>query len=354
MIVALDGTPLTVSTGGVRRYTVELGRALAQEFAHDRFHWISDQPLQLPDAGASNLSAGNRLPANLLTRRWWLFGVQLEMNRLKADLFHGTDFAVPYLPMRPSVLTLHDLSPWKDPAWHHDAQRVRRRTPYLLRWGAATMIITPTEAVKREAIDRFRLREDRIVAVPEAASSLFRPVPPAEAERPYFLYVGTLEPRKNLSVVIEAWKSIQPSADLVLAGRRRADFPALPPQKGLRVLGEVDEEALPGLYAGAIASLYPSLYEGFGLPVLEAMQCGSPVIASRDPAILEVSGASAIHVDAGDTTAWIEAMRGLLANSTERNRRKELSLARAQAFSWKRTAQKTREVYVEALRRFAR
>jgi glycosyltransferase involved in cell wall biosynthesis len=133
----------------------------------------------------------------------------------------------------------------------------------------------------------------------------------------------------------------------VLAGRVRDDFAAPAPEEGLRVLGAVPEEDLPRLYSGAAAFVYPSLYEGFGLPVLEAMQCGASVITSRDPAILEVSGGAAVHVDATDVRALAEAMR-------VRPVRREESLRRAAQFSWSATAKKTREVYDAAVRLFTK
>ena len=144
-----------------------------------------------------------------MERRWWLWGLQSEISRLKIDLFHGTDFAVPYVPVRPSVLTLHDLSPWLDPAWHTAAERVRKRTPVLLRLGLATLLLTPSEAIRREAIARFRLSVDRIVSVPHAASAVFRPVLAPQPETPFFLFVGTLEPRKNVGMLVDAWREVR-------------------------------------------------------------------------------------------------------------------------------------------------
>ena len=179
MKIALDATPLTVPSGGVRRYTEELTRALCDTFPGDQFWLLSDQKLTLPFARA-NLSAGHG-PRNLLERRWWSWGLQGEISRIGINVFHGTDFAVPYLPLRPSVMTLHDLSPWLNQAWHSESDRIRNRTPMLLRLGLATMVITPSEAVRRAAIDRFHLQRDRVIAVPHAASSCFRPTPPPAA-----------------------------------------------------------------------------------------------------------------------------------------------------------------------------
>ncbi len=304
----------------------------------------------MPEGAPANLRRGGG-PRNAVERRWWLWGIDRETHRLDADVIHGPDFAVPYIPRRPSVLTLHDLSPWMDAKWHHAADRVRRRTPVLLELGIATMIITPREGVRRQAIERFRLRPDRVAVVPYAAPSWFRPVPPPLAGlTPYFLYVGTLEPRKNLPALLEAWREVRRdyAVDLVLAGRRRADFAELAPEPGLRVLGEVPDRQLPELYSGALAFVYPSFYEGFGLPVLEAMQCGACVIASR--AVQEVGGDAALYAEGVDELA--EAMRQVATREDLVQARRADSLARAREFSWERTARMTYQVYQEARKRF--
>ncbi len=352
MKIALDATPLTVPSGGVRRYTEELTRALCDSFPGDRFWLLSDQKAVLPFARA-NLNAGHGA-RNMLERRWWSWGLQGEISRLGIDVFHGTDFAVPYLPLRPSVMTLHDLSPWLDPAWHAEADRVRNRTPMLLRLGLATMVITHTEAIRRAAIDRFHLQRDRVIAVPLAASACFRPTPGAERSPPYLLYVGTLEPRKNIGLILDLWRELRRDhpIDLVLAGRRRADFPEIHAEPGLRLAGLMPEEDLPALYSGAVACLYPSYYEGFGLPVLEAMQCGALVIASRDPAILEVAGDGAILLDVRDHGPWMEALRLAVTQPEKMRAQRARALARAGEFSWTKTARLTKAVYEQAVQRF--
>ena len=348
MIVALDATPLTLSSGGLRRYTEELARALAVSFPEDEILLVSDQAFGLPRAGPANLKAGGA-PRSWLERRWWLWGLNRELARRKVEVFHGTNFAVPYVPLKPSVLSLHDLSPWMDPAWHGAAERVRRRTPRMLR--RATMVLADSAAVRRQAMERFGIPARRIAAAPLAAASHLRPVE-ARAAVPYFLYLGTLEPRKNLGMLVEAFREVrrEHTVELVLAGRQRSDFTALPETLGLRVVGEVGEEALAGWYSGAVACLYPSLYEGFGLPVLEAMQCGAAVIASRDQALSEVAGGAAIQLDAGDGRAWAEAMRAALDRPAGLAEWRRKGLARAAEFSWERTARATREVYEEARR----
>ena len=278
-------------------------------------------------------------------------GLDHEMDRLGCDLFHGTNFEVPYLARRPSVLTLHDLSPWMNNGWHHGADRVRRRTPLLIGLGIATMILTVSEAVRQQAIEHFDIAPSRIVTVPLAASENFRPIA-APARHQYFLFAGTLEPRKNISALVETWRALRREwdVDLILAGRRRDDFADLTPEAGLHVAGEVSDGELATLYSGAIAFVYPSLYEGFGLPVLEAMQCGACVITSRDPAIAEVAGGAAIRCDPVELHT---AMRSVMANPKWAQEWRRRALQRASEFSWARTARRTREVYDEAQRRFA-
>jgi glycosyltransferase involved in cell wall biosynthesis len=349
MKIALDATPLTVPTGGVRRYTEELSCALAENFPEDEFWLLSDQPFNAPAPRPANLNTG-RGPRNAVERRWWLRGLNAELSRLGIDVFHGTDFAVPYLAARPAVMTIHDLSPWMDPAWHNQSRRVRGRTPKLLRWGLATMVITPSEAIKRQAIDRFHLNPGRVVAVPLAAARIFRPMAALPDGRPYLLYVGTLEPRKNLGFLLDVWRQVRRNhaVELVVAGRRRSDFDGFLPEPGLHVEGLVPDEELPKLYSGALACLYPSCYEGFGLPVLEAMQCGAVVIASQDAAIAEVANDAAILLNVNERRAWVETLDSLIARPEQFRTFREKAIARAAQFSWSKTAKLTREVYAHA------
>jgi glycosyltransferase involved in cell wall biosynthesis len=348
MRVAIDATPLSVKTGGIRRYTEELTRALIAAHPDDEYSLISDQPFE------TNLSSyikrGNR--PGILTHRWWLYGVQREMRRLGSELFHGTDFAVPYLSLHPSVMTIHDLSPWR-PELGSTSARVRTRTPILLRLRLATMVITPSETIRNEAISLFSLPPQIIVSIPESgfpgSFRNFQNLSPCP--RPYFLFVGTLDRRKNIPTLVAAWHELRNEADLVLIGRRSSSTPIVEPGPGLEWLENVPDEELRAWYSGAAAFVYPSFYEGFGLPVLEAMQCGTPVITSCDRAISEVANGAAIQVDASDVRGLREAMSAAL-NPDFRERWREKGLRRAAEFSWERTARQTREVYAEAVRRF--
>lgn len=353
LTVAFDATPLTQPTGGVTRYTIELTRAMALSFP-DEEHWLlSDQKFSVDDGAPANLCVGGG-PENPSERFWWLWGLNKEMSRRRVDLFHGTDFSVPYLPRRPAVMTLHDLSPWVGD-WQLGAGRVRTRTPRLLRLGLAHMVITPSEAIRGEAIGHFRLDAARVVAIPHGVSESFRPVAVPPPATPYFLFVGTLEPRKNIAGMIEAWREVRRhrAVDLVIAGRVREDFQAPPAEPGLRLLGPVPDADLPALYSAAIASLYPSFYEGFGLPVLEAMRCGALVIASRDPAILETTQGRALHFEAHDLAAFARLLAEVAENPAKYHSVRDVTRKMAEGSTWNECAVRTREVYGEAARRFS-
>lgn len=350
MRALLEAAPLSLTSGGLARYTSELSLALARCFPADEFLLTSDQPFSMPAGCPANLQRGQG-PRTAIERRWWLWGLGREAARWRADVIHGPDFAVPYLPQKPSVLTLHDLSPWMQPRWHHAAHRVKRRTPVLLGLGIATMVITPSETVRKQAMESFQLRPEQIVAVPEAAPPWLTRIE-TRPDRPYFLFVGTLEPRKNVPVLVEAWREVRRhhAVDLVLAGRRRADGPELREEPGLRLAGEVPDAQLAELYSGALAVVYPSLYEGFGLPVIEAMQCGACVIAS--PAVREVGGDAVVYAEGSRDLEY--AMREVIERPEWLEQCRTRSLARAREFSWERTARLTYQVYEEAKRRFAR
>jgi alpha-1,3-rhamnosyl/mannosyltransferase len=347
VIAALDATPLILTSGGLARYVAELARALARDYPDDTYVLLSDQKFALPDDSPANLVSG---PAHTQDKRWWLRGVRRAIAESGAQIFHGTNFEVPYVGNTPAILTIHDLSPWRDPAWHAGADRVRMRTPWLIRLKRARMILTVSDAIRQEIVSRFQVPADRVRAIPLAASERFRPVAnDATGEKPYFLFIGTLEPRKNLPALVEAWRATraETGADLLIAGRTRADFVPISPVEGIQLLGEVSDRDLPHLLSGALAFVYPTLYEGFGLPVLEAMQCGCPVITSRDPAVTETAGGAAIHTDSIREIS--AAMVALAANPEQRREWREKGLARAARFSWSRTARATHDLYEAVL-----
>lgn len=383
MRVGLDGLPLTSLKTGVGHYTFELAQALATVEPAATFEII--YPSSYPPISLDETRNGMSLPDNLelirarvglLGRHWWSAGLPRYIRRRKVELFHGTNFDVPLWRPCATVLTIHDLSHLLHPETHERrrVRRMRRRLPVMAR--AADAIITPTESVRREVCEHLKTSAEKVFAIPEAARACFRPLTYAEAADgrrrlgvgdDFLLVVGTLEPRKNLSVLLSAFEEVtrarpQDSTKLVIAGGRgwlsNSLFAALaksPARDRLLLTDYLHDEDLRSLYASCRAFIYPSIYEGFGLPPLEAMACGAPVIASRTPAVAETTGGAALLFDPKSVSELTQSILELLDDKTGENACRALSTAgqqRASEFSWERTARLTWSVYQEALQRF--
>ena len=378
MLIGIDGIPLRDIKTGVGHYTFELAKALALATPTDQIEMVSpfpylplDPSAGVPDAFPPNLTP-TQLKVNLLERNWWTIGLPRYIRRRSFDLFHGTNFDIPLWQVCPTVLTVHDLSAFLYPETHEvrSVRRARRRLPLMAR--TATQIVTPSESVRHEVAEQLRVSREKIVAIPAAARSIFRPLPPnqtAEVRRKlgveddFLLYVGTIEPRKNLNVLLDAYRKIIGSAglepQLVIAGKKgwlTDDLFGRLRELGIKdrvhFTGYLPDNDLCALYSSCRIFIYPSKYEGFGLPPLEAMACGAVVIASSTPAVTEVVEDAACLVAPGEVNELAEAMITLLQDENERRRLSAAGLKRALQFSWNRTAQLMLGVYREACERY--
>ena len=368
MHIGLDGYPLVWPKTGVAHYTFELALELARLAPQHSFDLIA--PANYPPEVLERI---NQIPnlrtvsvkTNLITRRWWAIGLPAYVRRAKLDLFHGTNYEVPLRNRERNVLTVHDLSIFSHPETHNRriATRGRRRLRIMLR--SAARIITDTEAVKRELVERFEIDSASISVTPLAPRRIFRPTPAettAEARRRlglddnFILYVGTIEPRKNLLTLVQAFgellRNTEHQPQLVIAGLKgwlTAEFDRAVAEANfgnrLRLIGYVGDEDLRALYSSCTAFVSPSLYEGFGLPPLEAMACGAPVIASRIAAHVETLGAHAHLVEPADARALARVITTLLENPHERNRLSRSGIEHVARFTWEKTARLTLEVY---------
>ena len=379
MLFGLDAIPLTIPRAGVGHYTFELARALALAAPEDEFE------LAYPSSYAPlDLKGRESLPPNLcearvrvgaLGRRWWSAGLPRYAGRRGFRLFHGTNYDVPLWGGAARVVTLHDLSQFVHPETHEPrgVRRARRRLPLMAR--AADAVVTPTEAVRREVCEHLGVTPSKVFAVHEAARSCFRPLERAEAEGvvrelgvdgEFLLAVGTIEPRKNLQTLVRAFEDVlreRPGVPLrlvVAGGRGWLTGPLFEelersPARGRVVLtGYVSDAQLRALYSACSAFVYPSIYEGFGLPPLEAMGCGAAVVAGRSAAVEEVTAGAARLFEPRDHTALARALLELLDHEGARRVLSEAGLRRAAHFSWEHTARATLDVYAEALRRSGR
>lgn len=351
--VAYDVGPLLDPPTGVGRYTRELGAALGSTGAELRRYAVA--------FGGDVRAAGSdvarwRVPARLMRAAWRRFRwPPIERLIGDVDVVHATNFVLPVLRDTPGVVTVHDLAFLRDDVFP-GGEALRDLVPWSV--ARAARVLVPTESVKDELVDRLRADAQDVVVTPEGVSPLFFGATPLgdtvlaqlEIPGPFVLALGTIEPRKNLPRLLEAWSLIRgdvPGWSLVLAGARGWG-PRLPETPGVVLPGWVGDETLPGLMAAAEIFCYPSLYEGFGLPPLEAMAAGTPVIAGRSGATAEVLGDAAVLVDPLDAAALGEALGALV---TGERRRRSLVLqgrARAADYTWEGTARATLEAYREA------
>jgi glycosyltransferase involved in cell wall biosynthesis len=384
MHVGLEATTLrSPQLGGVWRYTDSLIRALGRAPASHRYSllflnafkpWarvpppnVSSPTMRLVQVSSvSNLLFTFFVPMLARTGR----GATVESFLGPVDVFHSVNAAV--LPQRKGrrVVTVHDLTCLHFPQFHPWTRRTLFRLGIRRAARLADAIIVPSSATKSDLVARFPATEPKIHVIPEAHGEQFLPLSPTATTRvigqyglqyrDYLLFAGNVEPRKNLLAVIEAYNRLRRRVGsapcLAIAGgegwknRPIHHAAAASPFAGdIRFLGRVTDAELPALMNGALAFVYPSLYEGFGLPPLEAMACGTPVITSNRSSLPEVVGAAALLVDPGDTGELADAMARIVDDEPLREDLRERGLKQAQSFSWDETARMTVRVYESVL-----
>lgn len=380
MHIGLDGIPLTALKTGIGHYTFELAAALARVAPESSFELV--YPSTFAPINIAEQDEALSLPANLeltrvrvgpLGRHWWSTGLPRYVRSSGIKLFHGTNYDVPPWRQCATVLTVHDLSLLIHPETHEKRRvsRSRRRLPLMTR--AANAVIVPTESMRREVCEHLGLSGEKVFAVPEAARSCFTPMEFEATEDvrrrlgisdDFLLTVGTIEPRKNLTTLVSAFEEYArarplSTLQLVIAGNRGwLSEPLLekveksPLRKRIVLTEYLNDEELRALYASCRAFVYPSIYEGFGLPPLEAMACGAPVITSRIPALEETTGGAAFLFNASSDQDLARSISELTEHENAREKLVAAGLRQAAKFSWAQTAQTTLGVYDEALRRF--
>jgi glycosyltransferase involved in cell wall biosynthesis len=390
MKVALDATPLLGPRTGVGRYVAGLAEALAglagpepESVALVPFSWRGTGDLAATAPSGPRIRLGRRrVPARLLQAAWgrlplppveWLSG--------QVDVFHATNFVAPPTRRAATVVTIHDLTYLRFPEMVTDASaRYRQLVPRALRRGA--VVCSPTAAVATEVAAEYHLPPDRIVVTPLGVDPSWRQATPptptwlATHGLPdrYLLFVGNREPRKNLTTLLTAYRHLLGSTvarvgdgPTATEGAGATTTPTVPPlvlvgppgwgetldtaglpSDAIRTPGYLPQADLVQVVAGATALVVPSWYEGFGLPALEALACGTPVVASDLPALREVLGDQADLVAPGDPAALADALARTLDDAGD-ERRRAARRTRAAGFTWENCAQATLSAYRLAL-----
>ena len=373
MRIGLDGKVLTLRAGGTGRYAINLTRAMLAEAAARRpdLRFVIFTGPQTSRAvmeefrGACDecfIGARSSVVRSLTL-------VPAALRRRRIDVFHGMDHVgVPFVGKSSKyVATVHDVIPLILPETFTLRHRLVARAALARVRRKADLVIVPSLAVKDDVERRLGLPADRVVVTPEGCEPRFRPaaartvaevaarysLPPR-----YLLAVGVQDPRKNLTALLQAFARLRRHGDidagvqLVLAGTQGRL--AAPLARTVRTLGLesavvlpgfIDDDDLPAVYSGAAVFVFPSLYEGFGLPVLEAMACGAPVVTSNAASMAEVAGEAAMLVDPRDVAGLAAAVAQALHDERLRERLRGAGLARARQFSWKTAARQTLDAY---------
>jgi glycosyltransferase involved in cell wall biosynthesis len=378
--VFLDAQPLLGPRSGIARYVECLYQELCEMGEVDvtlAFNRIA-KPIDLtliqdPVVGAFSIK-NSRYPYKVIRKFMkpnWLYNFPFDFgfSKDKATIFHGTNFTHHPISNGKTVVTIHDLAYMKFPEstsakiyQHHS-----RWVPYSAQ--KADRIIADSYQTKNDIIELLQVEPDKIDVIHIAADKKFKPLAeeiyqPITAKynlpEDYILFVGTVEPRKNLLGLIQAYELLKRNHNtkekLVIVGAKGWKFSPIFEwikqhhlESDVIFTGFVDDEDLVALYNAAKLFVMPSMYEGFGIPILEAMQCGIPVIASDVSSIPEVVGQNGLLVDPHNREAWAQAMFTLITNESEYKRYAQLSLERGESFNWRKVAEQTIHVYYKVM-----
>ncbi len=372
MTLTLDVSAAVHRRAGLGRYAASLAHTLA-ELLPDQLALFYNaeegiEPLEGLEHLPTDTVALGYKPWRMLVWAGQLAGVPFNRLLPGATLFHATEHLL--LPLRnvPTVLTVHDLIFRHLPEHHKRLNRWYLNATLPLYCRRADHIIAVSEATRRDLITSYGLPPEKVTVIHEAADPRFSPQPEKalQAVRAHYglpeqflLYVGTIEPRKNLLRLLRVWAPLYLAGEvppLVIVGKRgwlSDDFFAAleesPAREGVILTGYVLDMDLPLLYAAATAFVFPSLYEGFGLPPLEAMSSGTPVACSNVSSLPEVVGDAALCFDPTDDEALAHSLRRIVHDEPLRAELRERGLTRAAIFSWKRAAQETWAIYQRLL-----
>jgi len=385
MKIAINALFFRFPTTGSGQYMTHLLKALSEVDGENEYVLLGLDPL----SQGHTLNERFRfvqVPVPNLVRRslvlekllWEQYAAPAGASRVKADLFHVPFFAPPYFSRTPNIATIHDIIPVRLPVYR-DSPRMRAYMRLVTRAARkSSLIITVSQHAKKDIIDVLKVPAERIRVTYEAAGDEYKPISDPEtlarararyglsADSRYILYLGGLDHRKNVPLLVRAFAHVyqqgnDPTLQLLIAGNPdQKSGPLFPDPRpvaadlgmsGQIIYRYIEEEDKPVIYSGASLFVYPSYYEGFGLPPLEAMSCGAPVVCSNRTSLPEVVGDAAITFDPDNTGQLVAAMRSVLTDRELAADLRARSLQQAARFDWRKTAKETLAVYEEVYKR---
>ncbi len=363
--IAIDGRYIQDHFPGIGRYTYNLIDALARAAPDNTFVVLHSPTGYNTRYDVDALARHPNVELHRVNVPTFSLREQFQLPISNIQLLHSPYYIKPYFLRVPSVVTIFDLIPLRCPS---DLPNLRARfffrAAISLAARTATHVIAPSVAAQKDLVELLRVPREKITVIPLAADARFKPQPETEIFRVrekytlparYVLSVGINKPHKNLATLIEAWQCVDTAAALVIAGAWDERYASVVSGQSaaIRTIRDVDDVDLPALYSGATVFVMPSLYEGFGLPPLEAMACGAPVVCSNAASLPEVVGGpsagsgqcAALLINPRNPEEIATAITRVLSDTALRDELRGKSLARAAQFSWERTARETLQVY---------
>lgn len=373
MKIGLDATAIPLKRMGAGVYTFQLIQALAKIDLTNKYYIFAQQEhinqlkINQPNFHFITVNASSR-PLRLL---WEQTLLPLQISQHRIDVLHSPHYTMPGIKACKSVVTFHDMTFQLFPEMHEKSKRIFFQTMMRLSASHADKLISVSHSTSLDLIRLLNVHPSKISVISSAANPIYRQLLSDEVEKVchlynliknnYLLFVGALEPRKNIPILIRAYSKLVahfPEIPLVIVGKKGWMYESifelvvsLDIQNKVIFLGYVPESDLVSLYNGARLFVYPSAYEGFGFPVLEAMQCGTPVITSNISSMPELAADAAILVEPGDVEGLFNSIKLLLSDNKLSKQLSKLGLARSANFTWFRTAKETIDTYQELFRK---
>ena len=364
----LDARTATNHFPGIGRYVSQLAKALVEQLKEDeQLVLLRDltQPSrwQLPPSSSNIKSIETSISPFSLSQQWQLSSL---LQKHQVDVYHSPYYLMPYGLKTATIVTIHDLTPQLFPQYVPGLARIVFKLATKLALWRSTHIVTVSEHTKQDLLQHYHLPLQRATAIHHAPDRSFQPQPIQKIVQlrkkyalsaNYMLYFGINKPHKNLTRLIRAWhllSSEQKTGDvlLVIAGAWDKRYPEVKAEVSclnlgeyIRFLGPISNTDLPTLYAGATGFVFPSLYEGFGLPVIEAMACGTAVACSNTSSLPEVGGDAALYFDPNNVEEMAQQIGRLLTDQSLRENLAQRGLAQARRFAWQKTAAQTLSLY---------